>query len=101
MNTAPASGRDADRFRERLRAGRPPGDVERMRAIAATTPYLDGDLGAEADYYRLHFRDSFRQPAQLEAMLRRLRANFTPRRSGRPAPSRTASTSNMAVRGLT
>ena len=78
MNTAPASGRDADRFRERLRAGRPPGDVERMRAIAATTPYLDGDLEAEADYYRIHFRECFRQPAQLETMLRRLRANFTP-----------------------
>jgi proline iminopeptidase len=78
MNTAPASGRDADRCRERLRAGWPAADVERMRSIAATDSYLAGDLAAEADYYRLHFRGSFQQPAQLEELLRRLRANFTP-----------------------
>jgi len=49
-----------------------------MRAIAATYSYLAGDLAAEADYYRIHFRGSFQQPAQLEELLRRLRANFTP-----------------------
>jgi proline iminopeptidase len=78
MNTAPASGHDAGRFRERLRANRPPGDVERMQTIAATVSYLAGDLAAEANYYRIHFRGSFPQSAQLEELLRRLRANFTP-----------------------
>jgi proline iminopeptidase len=78
MNTAPASGRDADRFRARLRASRPPGDVERMQTIAGTASYMSGDLKADADYYRIHFRSCFRQSAQLEELLRRLRANFTP-----------------------
>jgi proline iminopeptidase len=78
MNTAPASGRDADRFRQQLRAGRPAGDVERMQAIAATARFRAGDLDAEADYYRIHFRGCFHQSAQLDELLRRLRATFTP-----------------------
>jgi len=39
MNTAPASGRDADRVRQQRRAGRPAGDVERMQAIDATARF--------------------------------------------------------------
>jgi proline iminopeptidase len=78
MGTAPASGRDAELFRRRLRAGRPPGDVERMQAIVGTTRYRDGDLEAEADYYRIHFGACFRRSEQLDALLGRLRAHFCP-----------------------
>jgi proline iminopeptidase len=75
---APASAEDARSFRAQLRGSRPPGDVERMQAIAASDRYLAGDLEAEADYYRIHFRVTLRDPDLLELLVERLRANFTP-----------------------
>ena len=78
MNTAPASGRDAERVRQERNAARPAGDVETMQAIAATARFRAGDLETEADYYRIHFRDCFHQSAQLDDLLRRVRATFTP-----------------------
>ena len=77
LNTAPASAEDVLSFREQLRHLRPPGDVERMEAIAAGDRYQAGDLEAEADYYRIHFRVTLRQPELLELVVRRLRAHFT------------------------
>jgi proline iminopeptidase len=77
LNTAPASAEDARSFRQQLRRSRPPGDVERMQAIAAGDPYRAGNLEAEADYYRIHFRVTLRQPELLELVVRRLRAHFT------------------------
>ena len=35
---------------------RPARDVERMKALAASARFQRGDLDAEADYYRIHFR---------------------------------------------
>ena len=49
-----------------------------MQAIAATDRYQVGDLEAEADYYRIHFRVTLRDPELLELLVERLRANFTP-----------------------
>jgi proline iminopeptidase len=56
MNTAPASHHDLLRFREHLGRIRPARDIERMESIRSTDRYQDGDLDAEAEYYRIHFR---------------------------------------------
>ena len=76
MDTGPASASEWARFREYLRALRAPGEVEEMAQLAATTRYAAGDVQAELDYYRIHFRSTV--PAEhLEELLRRLRAHFT------------------------
>ena len=77
-NTAPASSLDAIRFRQHLLAVRPPGDTERLQAIAASEEYRAGDLKAEADYYRVHFGVTLRDPDLLERLVPRLREHFTP-----------------------
>jgi proline iminopeptidase len=76
-DTAPASAADWQAFREELVRIPPPGDVEQMQALAAGSRYLEGDLEAEADYYRIYFRVTLRQPALLEELVGRLRAYFT------------------------
>jgi pimeloyl-ACP methyl ester carboxylesterase len=40
--------------------------------------YADGDIEADAEYYRAHFSKAFRRPDQLENVVRRLRSHFTP-----------------------
>jgi hypothetical protein len=77
MNTAPASGWECDRFRRQLRAGRQHGDVKRMEAVVAGARYGAGDLQAEADDYRIHFRGAVQRPHQLEQIIARLRVHFT------------------------
>ena len=78
MDTGPASADDWRVLREELVRRRDPRDQEEMKAIAATDAYARGDLSAEAEYYRRHFRMTLRQPELLEALVARLRANFTP-----------------------
>lgn len=77
MNSAPASARDWQELRRALRETRPPGDLERMRRIVASTAFEDGDLSADADFYRLHFRMTVRDPAELDRIVGRLRVHFT------------------------
>ena len=76
LDTSPASADDWRSFREGL-ARRRPADVDAMRAIASTDAYARGDLGAEAAYYRIHFRITVRRPDHLELLVARLRSNFT------------------------
>ena len=76
MDTGPASADDWQRFREEL-AGRRPADRDAMQAIASTDAYARGDLEAEAAYYRIHFRITVQRPEHLEALVARLRSNFT------------------------
>jgi proline-specific peptidase len=78
LNSAPASAADWAGFRRQLHAKRPAEDAEHMQAIGNTASYAAGDLQAELDYYRIHFRTAVRSPAQLELILTRLRAHFTP-----------------------
>jgi proline iminopeptidase len=80
LNTAPASHADWTSLRERLPSMRAPGEVNRMREIAATSAYRAGDLGAEAEYYRVHFHVTVRDPELLETIVARLRVHFDPRR---------------------
>ncbi|HUH14445.1 MAG TPA: alpha/beta fold hydrolase [Gaiellaceae bacterium] len=78
LNTVPASHAGFLRLRAELRERRAPGEVEAMEAIAAGDRYRRGDLDAEAEYLRLHFRTALREPRHLEAILGRLRESFTP-----------------------
>jgi proline iminopeptidase len=77
MDTGPASAGDWRVLREELVRRRDPRDQEEMHAIAATDAYSRGDLQAEAEYYRRHFRMTLRQPELLEALVARLRVNYT------------------------
>jgi proline iminopeptidase len=76
LSTAPASGDD---WRLLLEAfdRRPPSDLEEMTAIESTAAYERGDLEADAAHNRAHFRMTVRKPAQLEALVARLRSNVT------------------------
>jgi proline iminopeptidase len=76
-DTAPASSGDGQILRDELARRRPAADVEEMEAIAATDAYRRGDLDAEAAYYRIHFRMTLRRQDLLDALVARLRSNFT------------------------
>jgi len=78
MNTAPASHADVVAFRE-ARRERSAADLERMKVIAATAAFQAGDVAAEAEYYRLHFRSALHDPAaHLDRVVASLRTRFTP-----------------------
>lgn len=76
MNSAPASHADALAFvahRERCE----PDTLAAMRAIASTRAYIEGDIDAEAAYYRKHFGATLCRVDLLEAVVARLRIDFT------------------------
>jgi proline iminopeptidase len=76
MNTAFASRQDYLRFRQERRQ-RAAGDLEALQAVAASAGYREGNPQTVAEYYRLHFRATLRQPHHLESMIARLYASFT------------------------
>ena len=78
LDTAPASAGDWQIFRDELGRRRPADDVQQLQAIVATDAYGRGDLEAEAAYYRIHFRMTLRRPHLLQALVARLRSNYTP-----------------------
>jgi proline iminopeptidase len=78
LSTAPASHGDWMGFREGLPAMRGPGDVERMREIAAGEAFRSGDIAAEAEYYRLHFSPTVRDARLRARIVGRLRLHFDP-----------------------
>ena len=77
LNTAPASHDDFELLR---REGRRTveGDVAQLRAIAASDRYQSGDLEADAEYYRIHFRPAFARAGHLEDVVGRLRIGMAP-----------------------
>ena len=77
LNPAPASYGDRLRFRDHLVAIAK-ASVAKMRAISATPEYARGDIEAEAEYYRAHFSKALFRSDQVETVVRRLRAHFTP-----------------------
>jgi proline iminopeptidase len=79
-NTAPASAADWRALREHLLRVRAPDDVERLERIARGAPFRAGDLEAEAEYYRVHFRVAVRDPEVVDRIVARLRTHFTPER---------------------
>jgi proline iminopeptidase len=78
MNSAPVSHADAIDIQSALRAMRSPAEATRMAILRADEDYLRGDVEAEAELYRIHFRPAVRDAAQLERVVGRLRVAFTP-----------------------
>lgn len=76
MNPAPASADDYRLFRKAY-IERQGGELDRLKAIAATDAFKEGDPDAVAAYYRVHFKPALRRPEDLETVLARLRASFT------------------------
>ena len=77
MNTAPASREDYLLFRQQ-RAKDTPEVVEKLKSLSVTSEYKAGELEADAEYYRVHFKDTLKQPEQLERVIKSLRSSFTP-----------------------
>lgn len=78
LNTAPISYEDVGLLREHLRAKRPAADVEAMASLSATSRYLSGDLSADAEYLRIHFRAALPRGELVDEVVARLQATFTP-----------------------
>ena len=76
MNTAPASHSDYLLLRDE-RQKKAPEDMEKLKALGSTARYQEGDLAADAEYYRIHFRSTLRQPDDLERIIKSLRSDFT------------------------
>jgi proline iminopeptidase len=77
LNIAPGSHTDRQLTRER----RERTEVEalaKMRAIAETAAFTEGDVATEAEYYRAHFGATVRDPELLDQIVGRLRVHFTP-----------------------
>ena len=77
MNSAPASRIDAIALREELARRRSPAQTERMNDLRSDPRFQAGDIDTEAEYYRIHFGTTLRNPDHLEAVVRRLRTAFT------------------------
>jgi proline iminopeptidase len=77
LNTAPASHADYVLLREEMARMRAPEDLRELQARSATPAFRDGEPDAVAAYYRVHFRSTVKQPAQLDSIVQRLRASFT------------------------
>jgi proline iminopeptidase len=77
MNTTPACGAEWTQLRDFIARGRPPGDLDAMAAIRATSRYARGEPAAEIDYYRIHFRHAVCMPDGAERIVHRLRTHFT------------------------
>jgi len=77
MNPAPASHADFLLLKSE-RARRWPEDVARLKLLAATDGYRRADPDAVAAYYRVHFRAALARPEDVEKVVVKLRASFTP-----------------------
>ncbi|HET7218606.1 MAG TPA: alpha/beta hydrolase [Vicinamibacterales bacterium] len=76
MNPAPVSAADFAMFRQ-VYVDKLGNDLARLKAVAATPSYKDGDPDAVEAYYRIHFQPALTQPEHLETIVKRLRASFT------------------------
>jgi proline iminopeptidase len=77
LNTAPASNADLLDSR-RLRQAAEPQTLAKMRAIASSPAYAEGDIETEAEYYRAHFSASLHRKELVELIVARLRVHFSP-----------------------
>lgn len=77
VNTAPASAEDWRAFRQHLLGLRSASDIDRMHELKASARFQAGDLEAEAEYNRIHFSPTLREPERLEQVIGRMRAHFT------------------------
>jgi proline iminopeptidase len=78
VDTAPASHQDLLALRDELNSRRTPEELIRMRELRTDPAFLAGDIEAEAEFNRIHFRTTVGRPDQLDEVVRRVRVNFTP-----------------------
>ena len=76
MNPAPASAEDYTQLRKEWLEKRPD-DMERRKAIAASTAFKEGDPDAVTAYYRIHFKPALARPEDYKKIIARMRASFT------------------------
>lgn len=76
LNTAPISHGDYLLLRKSRRE-KTPADIEELKERSKAVKYHEGDPDTVADYYRVHFRSTIRQPEHLEKVIQSLRASFT------------------------
>src|SRR5262245_21863773 len=77
LNPAPVSRAAMRTFRDHLAALRTPEERSRMRELAADPAYMRGELAADAEFHRIHFRPTARR-RELDVLVGRLRRAFTP-----------------------
>ena len=77
MNAAPVSHADLLFLRERRQEVEAE-SLAKMRVIASTREFADGDIDVEAEYYRIHFNAALSRPELVEAVVSRLRTDFSP-----------------------
>jgi proline iminopeptidase len=77
MSTAPASRADAGALRAELARRKSPTQTARMNELRSDPRFQAGDIDTEAEYYRIHFGTTLRNPDHLDAVVRRLRSAFT------------------------
>jgi proline iminopeptidase len=78
LNTAPASHDGAVELRAELSRRRSAAESARMRELRSSPAFAAGDIDAEAEYYRIHYRTTVTDAALLDVLVARLRAAFTP-----------------------
>ncbi len=76
LNTAPVSHDDYLLLRQERRA-KAPDDMELQRVLASRPAYAEGDLEAEAAYYRIQYRATLRPPELLDRLIAHLRVGGT------------------------
>lgn len=77
LNPAPASHVDLLAVRRHLTALRSADEMERMAELRSDPAYRAGELAADAEYHRIHFRPTVRRSGDLERIVGRLRRGFT------------------------
>jgi proline iminopeptidase len=77
MSPAPASRADAAALRAELARRKSPAQTKRMTELRSDPRFRSGDIDSEAEYYRIHFGTTLRNPDWLDAVVRRLRSAFT------------------------
>jgi proline iminopeptidase len=78
MNGVPVVHADVPVLRAELTRRRTPAQSDRMAALRADPKFAAGDIATEAEYYRIHYRTTLRDPGLLDAVIGRLRTAFTP-----------------------
>jgi proline iminopeptidase len=75
MNPAPASASDLAAFRKAY-AQKLGSDMERQRAVVASTSYQEGAPETVAARYRIHFRPALNRPEDYERLMATMKAAF-------------------------
>jgi proline iminopeptidase len=79
MNTAAASQEDYMLLRQEVRRRKAVYEDD-LNALVSSAAYKEGDSEAVAEYYRIHFSTTIKQPEHLERLMGSMRSSFTKER---------------------